>query len=99
MLGTFHTVMAYFACQGVRSQITGNFLEMVGIKRKEDSMQEMQAPCIRKDSDDQQKIMNQETLKRFKGESDDKTLYCLTAGKVHHYQTFSVLNDINFYSL
>ncbi len=62
--------------QSVRSQVTGNLLEMAGIKRKEDSMQELQAPCIIKDNEDQQQIMNQiqETLNPFKWESDDKNL-------------------------
>ncbi len=49
-------------------------------------MQELQDPCIRKDNEDQQKIMNhiQETLNPFKGESDDKkcnSAYFLTTGK------------------
>ncbi len=69
--------------QSVRSQITSNLLEMARIKRKEYSMQELQALCIRKDNEDQQKIMNQiqETLNTFKEESDVKNLYCLTTGK------------------
>ncbi len=69
--------------QSVRSQITGDLLEMAGIKRKEDSMQELQAPCIRKDNEDQHKIMKQiqKTLNPFKEKSNDNNLYCLTTWK------------------
>lgn len=79
--------------QSARSEVIGNLLSMANLRKKEDCIQELTNNRIRRDNEDQKKVMWQinETMNPFSGDHEDQNLYCLTTGKA---VSESVKNDL-----